>query len=112
MTMTGINEIVTLYVAYTDGNGGKKRPVLVLQDVDERLTFYKITSKFNKKSNSIKKQYYQIIQWKESGLRKQSYIDTGQILRIEKKSIGPITEIGELTNIDIQGLADFINDKK
>ncbi|HGF8086425.1 TPA: hypothetical protein QFF51_002203 [Enterococcus faecium] len=41
------NEIVTVYVAFADKEGGKRRPILVVQDRNDRIDFFSITSKYN-----------------------------------------------------------------
>nr|WP_277950407.1 hypothetical protein [Enterococcus faecium] len=34
------NEIVTVYVAFTDKNGGKRRPILVVSDKEDRVELF------------------------------------------------------------------------
>ena len=44
------NEIVSVYVAFADKEGGKRRPILVVQDRNDRIDFFSITSKYKTKS--------------------------------------------------------------
>lgn len=69
-----INDIYTAYVSWP--GGGKRRPVLLIEDGKEKVTVFKITTKYEQKSDRIKKNYFPISNWKELGLDKQSYIDT------------------------------------
>ncbi len=54
------NDLVTVYISFTNGSGGKRRPVLVLKDGLNELLLYKITSKYINKSERIRQQYYSI----------------------------------------------------
>lgn len=54
------NDIATIYVAYTDKIGGKRRPVLLVDEDDTNLVFYRITSKYSNKSENIKQFYFPI----------------------------------------------------
>lgn len=40
------NEIVTVCVAFADKEAGKRRPILVAQDRNDRIDFFSITSKW------------------------------------------------------------------
>ncbi|MGY2665423.1 type II toxin-antitoxin system PemK/MazF family toxin [Enterococcus faecium] len=78
------NEIVTVYVAFTDKNGGKRRPILVVSDKEDRVEFFGITSQYEKKSDQIKRVYFPIAEWEKAGLKKQSWIDVGSLKAIPK----------------------------
>ncbi|QDR73682.1 type II toxin-antitoxin system PemK/MazF family toxin (plasmid) [Limosilactobacillus reuteri] len=101
-----INEIYTAYVSW--GTGGKRRPVLVIKSDEDFFEFYNITSKYNEKSRFIQRQYYPIKYWKESGLKKQSYVDVGRILNLPVEAV-VLKFVGELTRDDKIGLANFIS---
>lgn len=100
-----INDVYTAYVSWP--GGGKRRPVLVLGYDNRVVRVFKITSKFDKKSDAIKKYYYPINQWREAGLKKKSYIDT---IRKENLSLEKVkfVKIGSLQIVDKNGLAAFI----
>jgi len=46
--------------------------------------------------------------WSLSGLSKLSYIDTGSLIMVEWKLFNNAKTIGQLTDLDQIGLADFI----
>ncbi|EOD7438572.1 type II toxin-antitoxin system PemK/MazF family toxin [Enterococcus faecium] len=106
------NDIVTVYVAFTNKKGGKRRPILVVADKEERIEFFGITSQFENKSDRIKRQYFPISNWKKAGLNKQSWIDVGA-LRALDKSRENITykKVGKLTIGDMKRLNDFIENR-
>lgn len=105
------NDIASIYVAFTDIPGGKNRPVLILEDGKDTITFFKITTKYTNKSPKIKKNYYPIIRWKTCGLYHQSYIDTGFAAEVKKSDLGNVVKIGELNINDIIGLNNFQKQK-
>lgn len=100
-----INEIYTAYVRWK--SGGKRRPVLIIYDEQKRVFCYKITSKYKNKSEKIKRNYYKIINWSQSGLVKQSYVDIDQIVPLDKSKIR-FKFVGNLTLTDTKKLAEFI----
>ncbi len=62
------NEIVTIYVAYAQGNGGKRRPVLIVGVYPKTFLLYRMTTKYIDKSRRIQAQYYPLKDWRTSGL--------------------------------------------
>jgi len=64
-------EIFIAYVSW--GNGGKKRPVLVLQTTEDNISVYTITTQYASKSEAVRAKFFKINDWKLSGLDKQSY---------------------------------------
>jgi len=103
------NEIVTVYVAFADKEGGKRRPILVVQDRNDRIDFFSITSKYKNKSKKMQQVYFPIKNWKQSGLNKPSWIDVGVLRAIPKENTEiKYTKVGILTNEDSQKLIDFI----
>lgn len=101
------NDVVSIYVAYINGKGGKRRPVLVLEDNETNLRFYSITSKYENKSALIQQQYFPIQYWQEIGLKKKSWIDIGTVMNIEKTNIRNYKDIGKLSIQDAVDLANF-----
>lgn len=53
------------------------------------MKVFRITSKFANKSSTIKKQYYEIKDWKEAGLKKPSWIDIGEAISFDLKDLNP-----------------------
>lgn len=103
-----INEIYTAYVSW--GVSGKRRPVLVIEDRENNVFCYKITSKFSQKSEKIKRNYFPLKDWYQEGLVKQSYVDVGNIAKLSKEEI-KFNFVGELSLRDIEALIRFISDR-
>lgn len=102
------NDILTAFVSYTGKDGqGKKRSVLLIAKDYHLLYVFRMTSKFENKSEVIRKQYYPIAKWKEAGLRKPSYIDIGEARTIDSEKIKAF-RIGHLALEDQLGLTNFI----
>lgn len=101
------NDIAISFVQFTNSNTGKVRPLLLLQVKDDEALVFKITSKYENKSNAVKEKYYPIQKWKEAGLVKQSYIDT-----YSPAAFIPVDEIkriiGTLQPVDVIGLESFL----
>lgn len=106
--MMKTNEIYTAFISWRTGR--KRRPILIIKNYKNDFDFYRITSKYKNKSNSIKKNYYPIKDWRKSGLAKASYIDIGEILNLEIKDVN-LKYIGQLTLRDRNDLAAFINQR-
>ena len=101
-------KINAIYIAYVSWNqGGKRRPVLIIEDGEKSVTVFKITSKYANKSLKIKKKYYPIKNWEISGLKKASYIDTIRRVNLLKEDVD-FKYIGELTLEDKKGLTLFL----
>lgn len=98
-----INDIYTAYVSWTQG--GKRRPVLIIQENNTDVLVFKITSKY--KSSHVQKYYYLLIDWKISGLVKPSYVDTMSRVRLLKDEVR-FHYVGRLSVRDRIGLAEFI----
>lgn len=64
------NDIATVYVAFTAAEGGKRRPVYILKNGLDTISFLSITSKYHTKSDKIKLKYVEIRDWKQAGLKK------------------------------------------
>ncbi|WP_334333464.1 toxin-antitoxin system, toxin component, MazF family protein [Companilactobacillus sp. HBUAS59544] len=102
------DDILILYVSFINSIGGKKRPVLVLGSDKTSLSFFSLTSRYENKSERIKKQYYKIKNWKTAGLVKQTYIDVGKVREIHLDTDVGFYRIGQLDLEDINGLNDFL----
>jgi hypothetical protein len=97
-----------LYVAYIAWEtGGKRRPALVLSDDDDVISVYPITTQYDGKSKDIQAQYFTITDWKQAGLDKQSYVDTIEIVELERTAI--ISPIGKLSLTDEVRLIEFMS---
>ncbi|VDG19721.1 hypothetical protein [Lactiplantibacillus mudanjiangensis] len=101
-----INDLVSLYVSYIEGPGGKKRPVLVRKVSKDRVMAFKITTKYAHKSKFIQQQYYKIQDWKIVGLNRPSWIDVGNVYSFPKVGL-TFKKIGQLTVRDQIDLDKF-----
>ena len=75
---------------------------------DEVIKTYRLTTKYENKSDRIKSKYFEIIDWFRAGLEKPSWIDTVQAYELDRKKI-KIQIIGNLTDRDIVRLKDFLS---
>ena len=99
-------EIFITYISW--GSGGKSRPVLVLLLNNNSISVYPITTQYENKNKSIQAQYFKINDWDQAGLAKQSYIDTGTLIKLPLSVISNKKAIGRLTIADKQRLLDFL----
>ncbi|MFD1471678.1 type II toxin-antitoxin system PemK/MazF family toxin [Companilactobacillus mishanensis] len=106
--MMNSNDLIILYVAFANSTSGKRRPVLIIQNSENNVLFFRITSKFATKSKYFQSKYYRIREWKSAGLKKVSYIDTSEVIEFSLGKIQKIYKIGELSTGDIKGLNEFI----
>lgn len=72
-----LNDVAVAFVMFVNVPGGKRRPIFILEDNHDTISFYNITTKYKNKSKKIQKQYYKIRDLKSAGLKKQSWIDIG-----------------------------------
>jgi mRNA interferase MazF len=104
-----MNKIVSISVAYVGKEGGESRPVLMVENSESEILFYSITSKYKNKSDKIKELYFQINDWKDSNLKKESWIDTGTLFVLSKDKINfEFKDIGELSRNDMNRLEVFL----
>lgn len=100
------SDIFTAYISWP--GGGKRRPAYVIDDNEGVISFYKITTKYQKKSDKIKKKYFKIRQYQEAGLKYQSYIDTITLGKLKKKEAS-IKYLGQLTDEDEERFMNFLS---
>lgn len=105
-----VYSVVVSRIQYSDGTGSKIRPAVVVKFNDEVIQTYRITSQFESKSEKIKSQYLEIIDWYQAGLHKPSYIDTVQIYELDLNEFA-IKLIGKLSNRDRDRLVDVLREK-
>jgi len=103
-------ELFEIFITFISwGNGGKNRPVLVIIINDDSLLVYPITTQYENKSEAVRARYYKMNDWLQAGLTKQSYIDTGTLLKLPLSSIANKKPIGRLTDTEKQKLLEFLN---
>lgn len=88
--------------------GGKRRPVFILREDDEKIVFFDITTKYQNKSVYMKHWYFEIKDYQPTGLKKHSWIDTYRPYQILKKSPNRIKYIGKLSDHDTSRLVQFL----
>ena len=94
-----------IFIAYVSwGGNGKKRPVLVFTTENERVLVYPITSQYDQKSDKVKANYFEVSEWKQAGLNKKSYVDTGNLYRFKSSVFSEVNPIGRLSETDKQNL--------
>jgi hypothetical protein len=98
-------DVCIAYVSWE--NGGKRRPVLLLAENGDYVTAFRITSKFDNKSDTIKAQYLEILDRQQAGLTKLSYIDTITSVKVPIAHIS-LPPIGKLTERDKLRLLEFL----
>jgi len=89
-------------------NGSKSRPVLVLMLGNDSVSVFPITTQYEKKSEAIRARYFKMNDWIQSGLAKQSYIDTGTLIKLPLSAIEKKKPIGRLTTTEKQRLLEFL----
>lgn len=107
-------EPMDIYIAdvpFDEGRSSKIRPALVIEVGRDRVVVLKVTSQYRKKSVQIKRLYYPIQEWREAGLKKQSYVDTHKFYRLNKKWVFSRRPIGKLTAVDRLGLFSFMHSR-
>jgi len=102
-------EIYIANVPFDSNIGSKRRPALVVDIYERYVMVFKITSKYESKSSSIKKTYYPIKNWKEAGLIMKSYVDIHKNYKITREATFSRPPIGKLEVNDVDDLYVFIH---
>jgi len=64
--------VFDIFVAYIEwGEGGKIRPILIIERQEKIITVFNITTQYEHKSEIIRNKYFKINDWKQAGLEKQ-----------------------------------------
>ena len=106
-------DVVIAYMTFSEGTGGKRRPILLVKHSKKIYMGMKITSKYQSKSEKIKSHYYPIKDWRKAGLKKPSYVDIFNLMKLSESYIikNNIRRIGHLTSYDNKHLRQFIKNK-
>ena len=98
-----------IFIAYISwGEGGKNRPVLVFVMDSDTVDVYRITTKYNDKSEAIKAQYFKINDWAQAGLNTPSYVDTGTLITLTIAIFKNKAPLGALSTEDKLRLLEFL----
>jgi hypothetical protein len=101
--------IFDIYIAFVSwGNGGKRRPVLILEETANSVTVFNITTRYESKSAEIRIKYFKINDWQQAGLDKQSYVDTNNTVTLPMSAVDRQSHIGKLTAEDDRRLIEFM----
>lgn len=102
-------DIFDIYIAYISwSGGGKKRPVLILEHSSNGVIAFSITTQYQSKSETVRSKYFKISEWQQSGLDKQSYIDTNNTITLPLSSVDVKHPVGTLTETDVKNLVEFL----
>ena len=105
-----VMNIFDIFIAYvTWGGGGKKRPVLILEQRAGGVTVFNITTQYDGKSEIIRSKYFRINDWQQAGLKQQSYVDTNSTVTLPLTSVDLAHPVGTLTESDVRKLFEFIS---
>ncbi|HEM9343072.1 TPA: hypothetical protein U3J84_001522 [Streptococcus agalactiae] len=106
-----VYSVLVSRIEYSDGTGSKVRPAVVVKFNDEVIKTLRLTTKYENKSDNIKSQYLEVIDWAKANLKRRSWIDTIQYYYLEDKGFN-IKIIGKLSDRDIERLKDFLRAKE
>ena len=102
--------IFDIFIAYVSwGDGGKKRPVLILEHRADSIMVFNITTRYERKSEDVRSKYFKIYEWQKAGLDRESYIDTNDTVTLPLSSVDQTNPIGTLTELDVQRLVEFLS---
>jgi hypothetical protein len=102
--------IFDIYMAFVSwGSGGKRRPVLILEESAGSVAVFSITTQYENKSEAIRAKYFVINDWLQAGLDSQSYVDTNNTLTLPLTAIDSNNPIGKLSVADEMRLIEFIS---
>lgn len=104
--------IATAYVRFIQTTGGNRRPVFIIRETGDQIIFFDITTKYKNKSDYIKQWYFEIQDYKSTGLNKLSWIDTFKLYSLSKKSPNKIKYIGKLSDNDTSRFVKFLRKTK
>jgi len=101
--------IFDIYIAFVSwGDDGKRRPVLILEESENGVIAFNITTRYKNKSDEIRARYFIINDWQQAGLDRQSYIDTNSTVTLPITAIDK-SPLGRLSAADEMRLIEFIN---
>ena len=97
-----------IYIAYVSwDSGGKRRPVLILEESVGNVTVFSITTRYESKSEEMRAKYFVINEWQQAGLDRQSYIDTNKTVTLPETAVS--NPVGRLSPGDERRLIEFIS---
>jgi len=101
------HEIYIVHLSW--GSDGKVRPVLVFLADESTISVYRITSRYESKSEEVRASYFKINDLSHAGLDRPSFIDTGTLITLPINALEGKSPVGKLTVADKQRLAEFFS---
>ncbi|HEP5388050.1 TPA: hypothetical protein VCZ92_001766, partial [Streptococcus pyogenes] len=68
-----VYSVLVSRIEYSDGTGSKVRPAVVVKFNDEVIKTLRLTTKYENKSDNIKSQYLEVIDWAKANLKRRSW---------------------------------------
>ena len=102
-------DILIAKVPFENSEDYKWRPVFILSVNGKTIKFLRITTKYDTKSDYIKSKYFEIIDYIEAGLNRQSWIDTFKAYQLNDENF-KIHVLGKLTERDFERFITFLSD--
>ncbi|HEP5612142.1 TPA: toxin-antitoxin system, toxin component, MazF family protein, partial [Streptococcus pyogenes] len=65
-----VYSVLVSRIEYSDGTGSKVRPAVVVKFNDEVIKTLRLTTKYENKSDNIKSQYLEVIDWAKANLKR------------------------------------------
>lgn len=105
---------VMFYLADGVDPDGKRRPILVWDDNEEteRISFFRISTKYNSNVPIKRNNYYEIQDWSGAGLSEPSWIDSSRLESMSHLLFNMGSSVGTLQPIDVIGFLDFVGDRQ
>ncbi|MDR1606562.1 MAG: hypothetical protein LBS41_05565 [Streptococcaceae bacterium] len=101
-------DIIIAKVPFGDSEDYKWRPVFILSVAGQAVKFLRITTKFETKSAYMQSKYFEIIDYIEAGLNRQSWIDTFRAYPLDDINF-KLHVLGRLTKRDFDRFIDFLS---
>lgn len=103
-----VDTLYWAYVSFVDIKGGKTRPVLLVRNDHLNYYVFRLTSKYQKKSDFFKNKYIEVKDWQKAGLPKPSWIDTFKLYELPIATT-KLTFIGRLSPRDLKEIGKYID---
>jgi hypothetical protein len=101
-------DIFMISFNYEDGTGEKIRPVVIFDEGETEKTLEIVGVYSYRKWFKQDDRFYKIVEWKQAGLEKESYVKISAIESGDRSKFEDSEKIGHLTNRDINGLLSAI----
>ena len=104
-------DIFDIFITYISwGDGGKMRPVLILEQQKTVVNVFNITTQYETKNENVRRNYFKINDWQQAGLNMPSYIDTNIVRDVPMNALLGKPKIGKLSIRDMQDFIVFLGD--